>query len=552
MDEAPKPSTEQKNPTPLPDEVALEFRPEVKIAAAVLLVLAWACVCFVFYRLGRQVGYGEGVASDMVAKQVNEEAVRNIAYFLQVASADDRTLLDTVLRHEESLDWVKDPVVRREALGMLLGTLMERGLLLKVETVLDDVMPPKTTDAPAWIERMQKAARAFALAGKWEKARAYYESVLFSRRLVGDDAAEADTLREHALMLCLGCGASAEERLDALRKIAAMQDKMLPGRVHLTVEFITMIGRALREQGKHLEAEKTFHYALERAAALGDPHPATSTLACLGTAHLELQHREQAEKYLKAALERGETSAPQRLAQIMALQDLTTLALNEGRTREALDLINRAREMANTCLPQECTFWPMLAEQRGWAFFMSREYEASLAEFHGALQAAGENARLRMNPLEGIARNCLALGRVEEALPAAEECVKLHEQFSPEAPESLGRALYLHGQACDQAGNATLAAECYARAAATLPEEHGGRVMALVSRAQSLMQAQQWEAAVQVWESALPLLAAGDAAYRERAAAQLAECRKKLAPAPAPPKPAPAAQRKKKSPRRSR
>lgn len=546
------PPPAQHAPAPPPEEVALEYRPEVKIAAAVLLVLAWACVCFVLYRLGRQVGYGEGLASDMVAKQVNEEAVRNIAYFLQVASADDRTLLDTVLRHEETLAWVKDPVVRREALGMLLGALMERGLLLKAETVLDEVMPPKTTDTPAWIERMQKAARFLALAGKWKKAQAYYDSVAHSRLRTGDETALSEALREHALMLCLGCGASAEERLDALRKITAMQDKMLPGRERLCVELITMTGRALREQGKHAEAEKAFHHALERAAELVDPHPATSTLACLGAAHLELQHREQAEKYLKAALERGETSEPQRLAQIMALQDLTTLALNECRTREALDLINRAREMATPCLPQACAFWPVLAEQRGWAYYMSREYEAGLAEFRGALQAAGEDAPRRMNPLEGIARTCLSLGRVEEALPAAEECVKLHEQASPAAPEGLGRALLLLGQAYDQAGNAAQAAETYGRAAAALPEGHGGRVMALVSQAQSLMQAQQWEPAAQAWQTALPLLAEGDTALRERASAQLAECRKKLAPPPAPAKATPPSARKKKPTRRTR
>lgn len=541
MDEAPPPPSPGHEPPKLPEEVALEFRPEVKIAAAVLLVLAWVCVLFVSYRLGRQTGYSEGLSSDMVARQVNEEAVRNIAYFLQVASADDATLLDTVLQHEERLEWVKDPIVRREALGMLLGVLMDRGLMLKAEAVLDEVMPPKTTDAPAWITRMQKAARCFAMAGRWEKAQAYYDSVVHSWLRAGDDAALAEALREHALMLCLGCGTSAEDRLEALRQIGAMQDKMLPGREHLSVEVITMIGRTLREQGKHAEAEKAFRHALERAAELGDSHPATSTLACCGVAHLELQQRENAEKYLKASLERGETSAPQRLAQIMALQNLTTLALNDNRIREALDLINRAREMAALCLPQGCAFWLTLAEQRGWAFFMLREYEASLAEFHGVLQAAGEDAPKRMNPLEGIARNCLALGRVEEALPAAEECVKLHEQFSPEAPESLGRALLLLGQACDQAGHAERAAEAYGRAAAALPEGHAGRVMALVSQAYSLMQAQAWEPAVQVWEAALPLLSADDAAFRERAVAQLADCRKKAAgtpePAPSSPKP---------------
>ena len=546
---APAPSHTPGEP---PQEVALEFRPGVKIAAAVLLVMAWACVCFVLYRLGRQVGYAEGVSSDMVARQVNDEAVRNIAYFLRIASADDATLLDTVLHHEERLDWVKDPVVRREALGMLLAVLTERGLLLKAEAVVDEVMPPKTTDTPAWIVRMQKVARCLALAGRWEKAQAYYESVVHSWFSAGDEAALAEGLREYALMCCLGCGSSAEDRLDALRKIGAMQDKMLPARADLRVELVTMCGRVLQEQGKHADAEKAFRQALESAAQLGDSPAATSTLACLGTAYLELHQRDNAEKYMKAALERGENSTPQRLAQIMALQDLTTLALNDNRTREALDLINRAREMAALCLPQECSFWSMLAEQRGWAFFMSREHEASLAEFYGALQAAGDDAARRMNPQEGIARNCLALGRVQDAQPAVEECIRLHEQFFPESTESLGRVLLLLGQTYDQAGLDTRAAEAYGRAAASLPEESPARVMAMVSQASSLMQAHAWEQAAPVWETVIPLLPADDAAFRDRAVAQLAECRKKLAPPPAAPKPAPASPRKKKTSRRNR
>lgn len=551
MEEA-TPPTPSQGPASPPDELPLEFRPEVKIAAAVLLVLAWACVCFVFYRLGRQVGYESGVSSEMVAKQVNDEAVRNIAYFLQVASADDPTLLDTVLQHEDRLAWVKDPVVRREALGMLLGVVMERGLLSRAEAVLDEVMPPKTTESAAWISRMQKAARCLALAGKWEKAQAYFRSVEESFLAAGAASAWQGAMLERGLMLSAGgCGGAAEARLAGVQELLARQKEHAEDAAELHAELVTLQGRMLLEQGNHAAAEKCFREAL--AALQHSSELSSAALACCGAAHLELHERDAAEKYLKAALERGETDPTQRLAQIMALRDLATLSLNDNQVRVALDLIARAREMAASCLPADSLFWPMLAEQRGWALYMGREYEASLAEFQGVLQAVGVEEKLRSHPLEGIARNCLAMGRVEEALPAAQECVKIRESLFPEAQESLGRVLLLLGQAYDQAGQASAAAESYGRAASALPEGQGSRTMALVSQAQALMQAQQWEPAVQVWEAALSLLPADDAAFRERAVAQLADCRKKATgSAPEPPKPAPAKPRKKKTSRRSR
>ena len=549
MEEAPPPAQSHKSPEP-PEEVALEFRPEVKIAAAVLLLLAWVCVCFVFYRLGRQRGYEMGLSSDLVARQVNEEAVRNISYFLQVASADDKTLLDTVLKHEERLVWVKDPIVRREALGMLLSVLMERGLLLEAEYVVDEMLPPKTMEAPAWIARMQRAARCFAMAGSWEKALAYYRSVEESLLAVGDHELWREAVRERAILLAVGCGGSVEARLAGLQELLSRQQEQAADAQDLHAELLTLLGRVQQEQGESAAAEKSFRAAL--AHTLPSDALSASTLACYGASYLELNERDDAEKYLRAAVERREPGEAQRLFLVAALRDLATLSLNSNRVSDALSLLNSAGEVAKLCIPAESAFWPSLAEQRGWAFYMARDFDASLAEFRRALPTGqGADDRLRARPLEGIARNCLATGRVDEALPAVEECVKLRERFFPDAREGMGRVLLLLGQAYDQAGQAARAAEAYGRAAATLPEDHGGRAMALTSQAYSLMQDRQWEAAVLAWEALLPLLPADDAAFRERASAQLAECRKKSAKA-AEPAPSAPGEHKAKSSRRSR
>lgn len=558
MDEAPYPPhtpqpepQEPALPPPYTQEAeALEYKPEVKIAAGVLLLLAWVGLCFVFYRLGRQSGYEEGLGSDLVAKRVNDEAIRNVAYFLQMASADDQTLLATVLRHKESLAWVKDPEVKREALSLLISELMERGFSTQVQGVLEDALPADGAVPAAWLERMLKAARRLVQSGKWEQAGPWYKRAEQACLSQNDMPRWQNILREQAALLSIGCGGSAEQRTAALQELLNQQQEHAPDATPLHAELLVLQGRTLREQGEKAASETSFHGALD--LPLAEEELPMATLACLGAARLELGEREAAEKSLHAALARNDEPSP--LFRIMAMRDLATLVLSESQVRETLHLIASAKALAEDCVPQESSFWPALAEQQAWALFVAHEYNEALSIFRSVLQSVKDgDQKLRVRPLEGIARCSLALGHVEEALPAAEECAILRERLFPEAKESLGRALLLLGQACDQAAHETRAAEAYGRAAQTLPEGHEGRVHALVSQAYSLTQAQQWEAAAAAWENVLPLLPEEDAAFRERAAAQLAACRKKAETAANPhPRPRPTPARSRKTPARRR
>lgn len=538
MDDAtpPQPPAEQQDDLLLEEE--LEYKPEVKMAAAALLLLAWVGVCFVFYRLGRQSGYEEGLNSDQVAKRVNTEAVNYITYFMQIASADDQVLLDKVLHHSEKLAWVADPEIRRETLGMLLCVLMDRGLILQAEPVLEEILPLQPPSAPEWTARMQKAARCLAMAGKWEKAQAYFKCAESAYRTQGKNDAWQEALQERAALLVAGCGGDTATRRAELEAILAEQQEHAADAAELSAELHVLLGRVLREQGEKEAAEKHFRAAL----AISIPGEAPSTIAtiCQGAAHLELNEREAAEQKLKSVLEQRESSTSHALPLYLAmgLRDLATLTLNETQARETLTYLDAAKTLATPYMPTDSLFWPALAEQHAWALFVARDYNESLVEFHHVLQSiSNRDEKLRVRPLEGIARCCLALGRVEEALPTAEECAMLRERLFPEAKESLGRVYLLLGQACDQASLEARAAEAYGRAAATLPEGHGGKAMAFVSQAYSLSQAQQWEAAAKAWEAALPLLPQDDTAFRERVETQLADCRKKAAAAKAPARP---------------
>lgn len=510
----------------------LEYKPEVKIAAAVLLLLAWAGVCFVFYRLGRQSGYEDGLNSEQVAKRIYTDAQNYITHFMQIASADDNILLDKVLHHGEKLAWVTDQEIKRDTLGMLLSVVMDRGLILQAETALDEILPLQQPSTPERIALMQKAARSLAMAGKWEKAQAYFKCAEEAYRSQGNKKAWQEALQERAAYLATGCGGDTAARRAALEEMLAEQQEHAADAAGLNAELRILLGRVLREQGEKEAAAKHFREVL--SAAIPEQDANVITTICQGAAHLELNEREAAKNQLKAVLEQREATAGHALPLylIMGLRDLATLTLDEPQARETLTYLDMAKTLATPYIPANSLFWPALKEQRAWALFVARDYHESLVEFHHVLQAvSNQDEKLRTRPLEGIARCCLALGRVEEALPAADECAMLRARFFPEAKESLGRVYLLLGQVCDQCGHEDRAAEAYGHAAEALPEGHGGKAMALVSQAYSLSQAQQWEAAAKAWEEALPLLPQDDAAFRERAETLLADCRKKAAEA---------------------
>lgn len=521
------PPTHANGDSTEPPEEALEFKPGVKITAGALLFIAWVGLCFAFYRLGKQVGYDDALATGMVSKQVNEEAIRNISYFLRLASADDQTLLDTVRNHDKSLSWVKDPQLKREGLGMLLSVLISRGYISEAAPILEEILPPDPA-SPAWIERMQKTARYYALADDWEQSMHWFRRAECAGQAQDNGIQWKDTLREHAFLLESGGGGSAEKRRETFQKLLDQQKNHAADDAELHAELLVLMGRVQQELGHKDEALALYREAIGSASTAGKTLRC-STLACYGAAYLELGDAENAEKYLRAALERRENGNAQMLALCMCMRDLATYSLSSNQARQALDQLKAARDVATPLIPADSLFWASLSEQHGWALFMSKQYDAAQTEFRSVLESVeGKDKQLRIRPLEGLARCCLALGRVEEAFPAAEECIALRERYYPADKEGLGRVSLLLGQACDQAGHADKAAQAYGRASELLPEGNPDRLMAIVSQAYSLTQTRQWEVAARIWEKALPLIPPDDVAFRERIATQLTNCRRKI------------------------
>ena len=106
-------SPDQHAPQRERNDDQMEFKPVVKYAAIGLAVAAWLGVEYATYRVGFSNGYVEGVNSGEVSETVNVIAVDNLRHFMQISTADEASLLETVRNRETTLAWITEPSVRQ-------------------------------------------------------------------------------------------------------------------------------------------------------------------------------------------------------------------------------------------------------------------------------------------------------------------------------------------------------------------------------------------------------------------------------------------------------
>lgn len=155
----------------------MEFKPVVKYAAIVLAVAALLGVEYATYRFGFSSGYVEGVNSGEVSASVNVMAVDNLRHFMQVSTADDAALLETVRNRESSLAWINDASVRKEAEWTLAQTLVTRGLTIEAHDMLQQLLPTVEECDEVWLRRALLVARALADEKHYKEAEVYYAYV---------------------------------------------------------------------------------------------------------------------------------------------------------------------------------------------------------------------------------------------------------------------------------------------------------------------------------------------------------------------------------------
>lgn len=454
-------------------------------------------------------------------KSLNEKkrVEKSLAGILRVPSGTNEALLNMAAQHKQVFSGIVNAEQRREAQGMLLSALLDRGLIASAEELLDEAMPPAPTTSGTWAQRMLRAAHALASLGKWEKARAYLQAL---------DAPESPVEPEVLLRSWADMALAAKlDALDLQRELTSLAERAAAsGNRPLAMEFAVSLAHVSRDLGDDEMAAQRFREAVQTMEQ--EESVSGSEALLYGVALCEAGHREQAIQSLTKGLEATERNPIMAEYRAMALRHLATLSMQRARYMAALCYLYRAQGEATGIVEPGSDFWTCLADQMAWTLHAMHEYEDALSEFRKAVSLAGEKEHLRAQPLEGAALCCLALGRSEEAVSFARDCAALREEVLPHDKVRLGLVYLLLGQACDQAGQLQPAADAYSRAASLLPVEMAEHAAALENRALVYTQMEAWESAVLSWDALIAALPEDATARREAARKQLETCRQKI------------------------
>lgn len=496
--------SDEPRPEPLDtdevDESDLEYRPFVKYVGLGLVLCAMAGSCYAAYRLGRTMGFQDGVSSEQVAESINTAAVKNLQYVMQLASADDATLTALAAQPEQSLSWIRDAGVRAEVQWHVADIMLKRGLMPQVQPLLKQVVQKAPAD-PVWAARVLSAADALTAANH-ASAKEFY-------RLAADRYRTLQMQAEYVEALsCLAawhmCGADAA----ALQAILKETESIGPHAAALrsSVQLHQALDMQLRADAG---APAAFDAVLATVQG-AQPNVSPTAAVCAGVAMVE--------KGGDAALavnmlQKGESalgSSPAEMqVRLLALRYLAKIEESCEHYQAALGLLSRAEGVAAGRVAKDNAFWPCLFVQRGWLHFVRRDAQHAVNDFTAALKQT-QDVALKVQALEGSARCHIMLGKVDEAAKQASECLALRRSHFSAQQADIGRILLIQAQIHDQKNELAAAADLYGQAADMLvgdaEAEKDNRLDALHGRAYILCKQGHWEQAAPVWEAILPLV----------------------------------------------
>ena len=418
----------------------------------------------------------------------------------------------------------------RELMWRLVAECIRRGRFGDIKETAFQILPAGPAGNEIDATRLLTVARALLRDGDWNNARSYYHAVHRSR--TSPEFAQK-VLREHALLLAIGCGDYAED----IRSVdeAAQKFESMAAEMELLHELLRLdpdlaptspSDDQQRLTNRRRLREFMDRYPVDRVSSYS---PALNIY--LGCAHRLFGEDEVALDFVKAGIQAlsGDETTGACCFRALALETLAQSALRYRRTHGALVLLERADAELRDVLPERCLLHALITNCRAWALYQIQLYEHSLALFQKQLEQNPQNRPLlRMSPLEGIARSCLALGKPEEAVDEVEECIQMRLRHTPDRKGILGGLYLLQAQCYEREESLTKSADLYAKAAETLPTDHPLRHDALAGQATALMQAQEWEAACGVWERLLPLVPEIDRMQRVEIEDQIKYCRTML------------------------
>ena len=450
---------------------------------------------------------------------------------LGLLDADDESLLSALRAEGDGGDQeMPNGAPREEMMWRLVAECIRRGRFAEVKETALQILPAKPASGEVGARRLLTMARALLREGDWDNARNYYRAVQQSATSA-EFAQEA--LREHALLLAIGCGDCGEDIrfIDELaRKFESMAAEM-----ELLHELLLLdpdlaptspSDDQQRVTNRHRLREFMDRYPVDRASSYS-----SALNIYLGCAHRLFGEDEAALDFVKAGIQTlaGNETTGACCFRALALETLAQSALRYRRTHAALALLERADAELRKVLPERCLLHALITNCRAWALYQTQLYEDSLALFQKQLEQNPPNRPLlRMSPLEGIARSCLALGKPEGAVDAVAECIQMRLRHTPDRKGILGGLYLLQAQCYEREESLKKSAELYGKAAEILPPDHPLYHEALSAQAAAFMQAQEWDAARGVWEKLLPLVPEIDRMQREKIESQIKYCRSML------------------------
>ena len=531
------PLSTEHNPAPSDSsEEQMEFKPVVKYAAIGLAVAALLGVEYATYRFGFSSGYVEGVNSGEVSASVNVMAVDNLRHFMQVSTADDAALLETVRNRESSLAWINDASVRKEAEWTLAQTLVTRGLTIEAHDMLQQLLPTVEECDEVWLRRALLVARALADEKHYKEAEVYYAYVTSVYKRDKKQAELVSLLSERVALLpaYVTNTTALQKELTAYAKQAAPLGQK--GK-ELYATILAWKGRLFREVGTPealQKANKCFELALREVDTERVPELAGASV-CVAALLIEKGEQERAAMLLRDALSRlgdNPSGAPYML---QALRDLARIEQENNNIDAALALLYRAEGIALTHEPDNSAFWNCLYDQRAWLNLQKGNPEGALVDFENALNRSSDMPTSRAQPLEGAARSCMDMGLIDKAAAYLTECVEIRKTHFAADSESLGRVSFLLGQIHDMRGEVAEAAAMYGSAVELLPENGAAsgidRIAAMFAQAYALSQLKKWSESAVVWDALLHALPA-DSNRRREASDQLNLCKRQGAVLP--------------------
>ncbi len=532
---APRPSAPQQEPPVAPlqgggapvdddDEANLEFRPAVKYAGIGVLLALLVGIEYATYEGGYSRGYRDAAHSGEVEASINAAAVENLRHFMQVASADDDTLLSTIANRGSALAWIREPSVRREAEWLLAQSALDRGKGEDITDLLAELFR-EASATDVWARRALAAARSLAATADAAPALETYRVAIARLAALGNHDTRLVAMNEMASLLASTPGEGTLAALDALQgEVSGLGEA---GRL-LRADILAYMGRLYRERGDQQAAMRCFEEAL--AGVNADEVPALAGASvCYGLALLEKGDAERAETLLREGVSRlGDTPADVTYL-VTALRALAQLEQQRGGADAALAHLYRAEGAATNRIPAQNNFWGCLYDQRGWVNMLKGAHEAALVDFRRAIDLPAADDIL-LQSLEGAGRCCIVLGEADNAVLYLSKSAELRESLMAHDASGLGRVFLLLGQAQDMRGDSSAAAAAYGRcvellAAATEKDDAENRLSALMGRAYAMGQLGQWSDAAGLWEQAQPLVA-GDAPREAEVRNQLALCRR--------------------------